>query len=294
MLKTSQLTPLPTGLSQTDLIQVVDVSDTDTMQGGGGTNKRITVGQLATGLAASGVLEETIDPSDIGKYWRGDKSWQPFNKTVLGLGHVDNLSKSMMFTSPTFTVSAVLPANTTIGTVTASEILYLKDVGQNIQIQLDAKQDDIIGAATTITSDNLTFNRALISNSEGKVAVSTVSTTQLEFLNSVTGPIQDQFDSLKYVTLQLTSQTLELNTTHINKYIRCQHVTSTTVTVKNQLNVNWPDESIIYFRRDSAAGAITIESEVGVTINGQNNAPTLLQNQNFALKRVSQNVWDFI
>lgn len=58
----------------------------------------------------------------------------------------------------------------------------------------NGKQDKITGAATTITDDNLTVNRALISNSSGKVAVSAVTSTELSYLDGVTSNVQAQLN----------------------------------------------------------------------------------------------------
>lgn len=58
----------------------------------------------------------------------------------------------------------------------------------------NGKQDKITGAATTITDDNLTVNRALISNSSGKVAVSDVTSTELGYLDGVTSNVQAQLN----------------------------------------------------------------------------------------------------
>lgn len=60
--------------------------------------------------------------------------------------------------------------------------------------KLDTKQDKITGAATTITDDNLTASRALISNSSGKVVASTVTSTELGYLDGVTSNVQTQLD----------------------------------------------------------------------------------------------------
>ncbi len=70
-----------------------------------------------------------------------------------------------------------------------SELSYAYQSG------LDAKQNTITGGATTITSSNLTANRALISNGSGKVAVSAVTSTELGYLDGVTSGIQAQLDS---------------------------------------------------------------------------------------------------
>ncbi len=80
--------------------------------------------------------------------------------------------------------------------VSATEFDKLENVTSNIQTQLNGKQATITGAATTIDTENLTVNRALISNASGKVAVSsTISTTELGYLNGVTSNIQTQLDS---------------------------------------------------------------------------------------------------
>lgn len=60
---------------------------------------------------------------------------------------------------------------------------------------LAGKQSAITGAATTITSSDLTKNRALISNGSGKVAVSPVTSTELGYLSGVTSSIQTQLNS---------------------------------------------------------------------------------------------------
>lgn len=57
------------------------------------------------------------------------------------------------------------------------------------------KQDKITGAATTITNSNLTANCALISDADGKVAVSSVTSTELGYINGVTSDVQTQLDS---------------------------------------------------------------------------------------------------
>ena len=55
-------------------------------------------------------------------------------------------------------------------------------------------QATITGGASTITSSNLTANRALVSNGSGKVAVSAVTATELGYLDGVTSAIQTQLN----------------------------------------------------------------------------------------------------
>ena len=64
----------------------------------------------------------------------------------------------------------------------------------NVQTALASKQNTVVGGASTITEDNLTASRALISNSSGKVAVSAVTSTELSYLDGVTSNVQAQLN----------------------------------------------------------------------------------------------------
>lgn len=66
-----------------------------------------------------------------------------------------------------------------------------------ISTALGNKQNTITGAATTITSSDLTASKALVSNASGKVAASSVTSTELGYLSGVTSSIQDQIDALE-------------------------------------------------------------------------------------------------
>ena len=59
----------------------------------------------------------------------------------------------------------------------------------------DSYQVKITGAATSITSSNLTVNRALISDASGKVAVSNVTNTELGYISGVTSSVQTQLNA---------------------------------------------------------------------------------------------------
>lgn len=58
----------------------------------------------------------------------------------------------------------------------------------------NGKQNAITGGASTITSSNLTTNRALVSDSSGKVTVSSVTSTELGYVSGVTSSIQTQLN----------------------------------------------------------------------------------------------------
>ena len=75
-----------------------------------------------------------------------------------------------------------------------TDVSTLKTNVGNIQTALTSKQDTVVGGASTITEDNLTASRALVSNSSGKVAVSNVTSTELGYLDGVTSNIQTQLN----------------------------------------------------------------------------------------------------
>lgn len=67
--------------------------------------------------------------------------------------------------------------------------------GKVLNDKIETKQATVIGAATTIVVNDLTTNRALISDSSGKIAVSAVTSTELGYLDGVTSKIQSQLDA---------------------------------------------------------------------------------------------------
>lgn len=84
------------------------------------------------------------------------------------------------------------------------DITTLKGNVTTLTTALQSKQDKITGGASTITDDNLTANRALVSNGSGKVAVSAVTATELGYLDGVTSNIQTQLDN-KLASAPVTS-----------------------------------------------------------------------------------------
>lgn len=74
------------------------------------------------------------------------------------------------------------------------DITTLKGNVTTLTTALQSKQDKIVGGASTITDDNLTVNRALVSDGNGKVAVSNVTNTELGYLDGVTSNVQIQLN----------------------------------------------------------------------------------------------------
>ena len=71
-----------------------------------------------------------------------------------------------------------------------------KPISTATQTALAGKQPKITGAASTVTDSNLTGGRVIISDTSGKLAISTVTSTELKYLSGVTSNIQNQLNSL--------------------------------------------------------------------------------------------------
>lgn len=84
----------------------------------------------------------------------------------------------------------------------------------------NGKQDAITGAATTITSSDLTASRALVSDASGKVGVSTVTSSTLAFLDA-TSSVQTQLNGKEATITNLpinkggTNSTTALNNNRV-------------------------------------------------------------------------------
>lgn len=109
----------------------------------------------------------------------------------------DILGGSLTVDMPFFEVS--------LSGITVSSVTTLFAVIKGLKELADSKQDALTGAATSIASNNLTANRAAISNSSGKIGVSAVTTTELGYLMGTTSAIQSQFNSLILVANDYSS-----------------------------------------------------------------------------------------
>ena len=80
-------------------------------------------------------------------------------------------------------------------TVTSTELGYMHGVTSAVQTQLNGKEATITGAATTITGSNLTASRVVVSDANGKIDVSSTTSTELGYVHGVTSDIQTQINA---------------------------------------------------------------------------------------------------
>tara|TARA_S200002703_G_scaffold158940_1_gene170713 strand:+ start:344 stop:1216 length:873 start_codon:yes stop_codon:yes gene_type:complete len=191
-----------------DVLPIVDTSVT--------TTKKINVSQVKALAPVQSVASKTGDVSLV----KGD----------VGLGNVDNTADADKPVS-TATQTALnakqdtLVSGTNIKTVNSQSLLGSGDISisssvawggitgtlstqTDLQNALDAKEDTITGAATTITGTDLTASRALTSSATGKVEVSAVTSTELGYLDGVTSAIQTQIDG-KQATITGAATTID-------------------------------------------------------------------------------------
>jgi hypothetical protein len=120
----------------------------------------------------------------------------------------DSIPESVITNAKISASAAIDVSKIGAGAVSSTEFGYLDGVTSAIQTQIDSKQATITGAATTITSSDLTASRALTSNGSGKVAVSTVTSTELGYVSGVTSAIQTQLDA-KQATITGSATTID-------------------------------------------------------------------------------------
>ena len=111
------------------------------------------------------------------------------------LGNVYNMTDA--FTTDSRFVEGAgksYPAGTNVVIVDIGSSTYKFDVLAGF-VDLSGYQTTITGAATTITSSNLTASKALVSDTSGKVAVSSVTSTELGYVSGVTSAIQTQLNN---------------------------------------------------------------------------------------------------
>ena len=136
--------------------------------------------------------------------------------TDLSLGNVTNESKATMFTSPTFTTAATLPASTTIGSVSSTEIGYLDNVTSDIQAQFADKAPIAsptftgvlitpavkIGGTAKVQLDSITSNGSNIKFYHGATMLTAIPGTGEATWGAITGSITNQIDLTNAINLK--------------------------------------------------------------------------------------------
>ena len=153
--------------------------------------------------------------------------------------------------------------------VTDTELSYLSGVTSKIQTQLDGKQATITGSASTVTTGNLTKDRAVITNSSQKLAVSAVTSTELSYLSGTTSKVQTQINSKANSGGWTASRVMGSNAngniyaTGIN-ITQLGYLSGVTSNIQTQLNakVNTNKVTIAQASLDGMASSINLNKDV--------------------------------
>ena len=157
-------------------------------------------------------------------------------------------------------------------TATTTELNYVDGVTSAIQTQIDAKQATITGAATTITSSDLTASRAIVSNASGKVEVSAVTSTELGYLDGVTSAIQTQLDSKLGTGSAFDSGTANITTGGILKI----DVDGTAIGSAGSLTIGAGSDAGLYVSSDNLViENVTQDKDIVFKVNDGGSATTV-------------------
>ena len=113
---------------------------------------------------------------------------------------IDDISetetKSVTFANLKAQIDTIAISNTNTVSSNVDAVESRRASNAVIQTAIEARRGaKIAGAVSSITTADLTVNRALVSGSGGKVEVSAVTSTELAHLDGVSGAIQTQLDA---------------------------------------------------------------------------------------------------
>jgi hypothetical protein len=133
---------------------------------------------------------------------------------------------------------------------------------------LDTKQATITGAATTITSSNLTTNRAVVSDGSGKIAISAVNSTELGYLSGVSSSVQTQLngkqDSLGFTPENSTNKATNLTSPDNTKYPTTKAVSDAIAAI----SIPVVNDAILTIQKNGVAiDTFTANSATNKTVN---------------------------
>lgn len=133
---------------------------------------------------------QPLNEAEDAHYINGDPSIGQTG-SIIPAGALENPQREIVNTITSAGLTPSASSNSQLAQAISAKITAASNT---LQTQINGKQATVTGAATTITGSNLTASRAVISNSNGKVAVSDTTSTELGYVHGVTSAIQTQLN----------------------------------------------------------------------------------------------------
>jgi hypothetical protein len=197
--------------------------------------------------------------------------------------------------SPTFSGTVSLPATTSIGDVSSTEISYLNNATSEIQAQIDLKAP-LLNPTFTGTVSGITKTMVGLGNvdntSDLEKPISSLTATRIGLLETqVTDGLAAKVDKATIPTLKSDTDYTISNQT--DRYNRIEFDASTTITVTIPTNINdpWPIGSSCEIMQ-AGNGKITVVGQSGVTLRAPDNQfKTRVQWSTLILEKRGTNDW---
>jgi hypothetical protein len=177
-------------------------------------------GEVGTNAAAIDALKTTVGSSDDDGSGLVKKAKDNASAIAALQGQMEALTGSSSYTADRVLVTNSAGKIAASSAISVTELGWLDGVTSGIQTQLntlsariDSAGSAITGAASSIATADLSTSMALVSNSAGKVAASSsVSATELGYLDNVTGNLQTQLDGKLSKPASGTAGFIKVNT----------------------------------------------------------------------------------
>ncbi|MBF0114675.1 MAG: hypothetical protein HQM04_06490 [Magnetococcales bacterium] len=180
--------------------------------------------------------------------------------------------------------------------VSPISLSYIANVTSDVQTQFNGKQAVLTGAVTSILAYNLTAERVLVSDSNGKVATAPVSPISLGYITNVTSDVQTQLNGKASKEVQQNSQPADYTLALSDAGKHILHPSSDnatrTYTIPANSSVAYPIGTVIWFVNEQNTVTISITSDtLALAPGGTTGSRTLAANGMAMALKITATKW---